>query len=145
MAVRCGPAASDRFLSNILFLLKKYENAISVSCEVNEKSRSRYRRPRKRWLGVCLTATLLNTHHKTSKKDKMTAEIPDPAEPLALLWDAVLSRQPRSIQAAYLSLAPAAQTALSAHLQRMVSEEGWHPEQQKSAQAALDAIRDLKP
>ena len=72
----------------------------------------------------------------------MTLENPDPAEPLALLWDAILSRQPDRIRAAFQALNPAAQSALSAHLERMVSEDGWHPEQQKSAQAALDVIRD---
>lgn len=70
----------------------------------------------------------------------MTLENPDPAEPLALLWDAVLSRQPVRIRTAFQALDPAAQNALSAHLQRMVSEEGWHPEQQKSARIALDVI-----
>ena len=73
----------------------------------------------------------------------MSTETPDSAEPLALLWNAILSRQTRRIQSAFQALDPAAQKALSAHLQRMASEEGWHPEQQKSAQAALDAIREL--
>ncbi len=73
----------------------------------------------------------------------MTDETSDPDEPLALLWDAVLSRQPQRIQGAYQALDPAAQSALAAHLQRMASEDGWHPEQQKSARVALGAIRDL--
>ena len=73
----------------------------------------------------------------------MSDETSDPAEPLALLWDAVLSRQPQRIRGAYQALDPAAQSALAAHLQRMASEEGWHPEQQKSARVALDTIREL--
>lgn len=75
----------------------------------------------------------------------MTLETPDPAEPLALLWDAILSRQAVRIQNAYRLLDPASQRALSAHLRRMASEDGWHPEQQKSAQVALEAIQELNP
>jgi hypothetical protein len=75
----------------------------------------------------------------------MTLENPDSAEPLALLWDAILSRQAERIQNVYQLLDPASQSALSAHLRRMASEDGWHPEQVKSAQVALEAIRELKP
>lgn len=57
------------------------------------------------------------------------------------LWDHLLSRQPELIEAAYRSLARQEQRDVLAHLQRMVSESGWHPEQIASAQAALDAIR----
>lgn len=73
----------------------------------------------------------------------MSLELSDPSEPLALLWDAILSRQIKRIQTAYQLLDPASQNALSAHLQRMASEEGWHPEQQKSALVALEAIQQL--
>ncbi len=64
-------------------------------------------------------------------------------EPLALFWDEVLSRQPARIRKAVASLDSATRKELVVHLQRMVSEEGWQPEQRKSAQAALDAISDL--
>ena len=57
------------------------------------------------------------------------------------LWDHLLSRQPELIQAAFQSLTPQEQRDVLAHLQRMVSEAGWHPEQIVSAQAALDSIR----
>ena len=57
------------------------------------------------------------------------------------LWDHLLSRQPELIQAAFQSLAPQEQRDVLAHLQRMVSEAGWHPEQIASAQAALDSIQ----
>jgi len=67
----------------------------------------------------------------------------DPTEPLAILWDALLSRQPPRIQRVYLLLDDVARTAVTAHLLRMAGEDDWHPEQRKSAQAALDAIREL--
>jgi hypothetical protein len=56
------------------------------------------------------------------------------------LWDGLLSRQPRLICTVYNSLAPAEQKAVIAHLQRMAIEDGWHPEQRLSAQAALNAL-----
>ena len=55
------------------------------------------------------------------------------------LWDHLLSCQPELIEAAYLSLARQEQQDVLAHLQRMVSETGWHPEQIASAQAALNS------
>ena len=67
----------------------------------------------------------------------MTDEVTDPLE---RFWDAVLSRQPRRIRAAVRTLDPPARAALIAHLQRMANEEGWHPEQRASAQAALAVI-----
>jgi hypothetical protein len=67
----------------------------------------------------------------------------DPTEPLAILWDALLSREPKRIQRVYNLLDAPARKAITAHLQRMVSEADWHPEQRTSAQAALDAIREL--
>jgi hypothetical protein len=63
-------------------------------------------------------------------------------DPLEIFWDAILSRQPDQIRAAYMPLGAADRRDLIAHLQRMVSEEGWHPEQRKSAQAALETILD---
>lgn len=65
-------------------------------------------------------------------------------EPLEIFWDAILSRQPEQIRAAWLPLTVVDREELIAHLQRMTSEEGWHPEQRKSAQAALDTILKLK-
>lgn len=60
------------------------------------------------------------------------------------LWDHLLSRQPALIQTAYQSLTPTEQNDVLAHLQRMISEDGWHPEQVQSAQAAVNAIRGEK-
>ncbi len=64
----------------------------------------------------------------------------DPAEPLAILWDALLSRDPKRVQNVYASLDEATRSAITAHLQRMAHEDGWHPEQRRSALAALAAI-----
>jgi hypothetical protein len=55
-------------------------------------------------------------------------------------WDDLLSRQPSPIKAAFASLQPSDQLAVLAHLQRMVSETGWQPEQRISARAALDVL-----
>lgn len=61
------------------------------------------------------------------------------------LWDALLSRQAEQVQTAFRSLDGEQQQAVYAHLQRMASETGWHPEQRLSAQAALDALEaDIK-
>jgi hypothetical protein len=62
---------------------------------------------------------------------------------LEAFWDAILSREPKRIQSAYLPLDMATRNSLVEHLQKMASEPGWHPEQVKSAQAALQAIQDI--
>jgi hypothetical protein len=67
-----------------------------------------------------------------------------PKDPLEIFWDAVLSRQPKRIQAVVKVLDPAGRAALIAHLQRMISEDGWLPQQRQSAQAALDVIMSLE-
>lgn len=56
------------------------------------------------------------------------------------LWETLLSREPDRILLAYESLQPDQKLAVLEHLQKMVSESGWQPEQRNSAQAALDAI-----
>lgn len=66
--------------------------------------------------------------------------MPEAREPLEIFWDAILSRQPEQIRGAFTLLDAVARQQLIAHLKRMVSEEGWHPEQRKSAQVALDTI-----
>jgi hypothetical protein len=57
------------------------------------------------------------------------------------LWDAILSRDIKRVLNAWKKLDLEEQTSLLAHLERMTSEDCWHPEQVTSAQAALDAIR----
>lgn len=59
---------------------------------------------------------------------------------LEALWEGLLSRQPQRIQDAYQSLTGDEQRAVYAHLQRMASEAGWHPEQVISAQKALEVL-----
>ncbi len=67
----------------------------------------------------------------------MTSDLITPDE----LWDAILSRETRAYPECLEKLDHEEQTSLLAHLERMTSEDGWHPEQVTSAQAALDAIR----
>lgn len=61
-------------------------------------------------------------------------------QPLDKLWDHLLSRQPELVREAFNSLDRSAQKSVLTHLQRMVKEEGWQPEQRLSAQAALQAL-----
>jgi hypothetical protein len=61
------------------------------------------------------------------------------------LWDSLLSREAGLIRAAYASLALDEQASVLAHLQRMAVEDGWHPQQRISAQAALDALEGFTP
>ena len=63
-------------------------------------------------------------------------------DPLELLWDQLLSRQPEQIRAAYNQLSPDEQGYVLHHLGRMASEPGWHTEQVLSAQLALQALGD---
>ncbi len=56
------------------------------------------------------------------------------------LWEKLLSRLPASIKDAFAALDPSDQQAVLAHLQRMVTEPGWQPEQRLSAIAALDVL-----
>ena len=60
------------------------------------------------------------------------------------LWDLILSRHPESILDAFQLLTGDEQEQVVNHLQRMTSEEGWHPEQILSAQAALDVLKNAK-
>ncbi|GAP10392.1 hypothetical protein BECAL_01559 [Bellilinea caldifistulae] len=59
---------------------------------------------------------------------------------LELFWDNLLSRNPAQIEKAFLELDKHSKQAIIAHLQKMTSEPGWHPEQVKSAQIALKII-----
>jgi hypothetical protein len=56
------------------------------------------------------------------------------------LWGALLSREAELIQSAYSRLAKGEQRAVLAHLHRMAEEEGWHPEQRRSAEAAIKVL-----
>jgi hypothetical protein len=57
-------------------------------------------------------------------------------------WDSILSRDPSQIRLAYAALDAASKKVVADHLQTMCIEEGWHPEQVISAQAALRVISE---
>jgi len=59
---------------------------------------------------------------------------------LDTLWDQLLSRDMACIQVVFSALTPAEQAAVLSHLQRMATESGWHTEQSRSAQIALQAL-----
>jgi hypothetical protein len=67
------------------------------------------------------------------------------ADPFASFWDDLLSRQSEKIRLAFSQLNQAEQAAVLAHLKRMTTEEGWHPEQRLSAAAAIQAVEGSKP
>lgn len=60
---------------------------------------------------------------------------------LEQIWDELLSRQAARIRATFAGLDEDSRREVLAHLQRMATEEGWHPEQVKSARAALRALQ----
>ena len=64
------------------------------------------------------------------------------ADELEQLWSDLLSRQPEVIQAAFNKLDPAGQKNVVAHLENMVNDPGWQPEQRESASAALNALNN---
>jgi hypothetical protein len=61
-----------------------------------------------------------------------------------IVWEALLSRDEAQIRPAYLALDAETRGAVGAHLRVMTGEEGWHPEQVISAQAALDVIAAIE-
>lgn len=69
----------------------------------------------------------------------MNDSTPQPDD-LEILWDQLLSRQADLVQQAFNRLRPDERAAVLTHLQRMATESGWHPEQRRSAQAALEAL-----
>ena len=64
-------------------------------------------------------------------------------DPLEIFWDALLSREPERIRAVFAPLNTGTRQAIRDHLRRMATEPDWHPEQRKSAQAALLAIQEI--
>jgi len=67
----------------------------------------------------------------------------EPGNSLETVWDGLLSRLPEQVQASYASLDEMEKKAVLDHLERMVSEVGWHPEQRLSAQVALEALNRI--
>lgn len=63
-------------------------------------------------------------------------------EQLELLWNDLLSRQPELIRDAFEMLDFPSQKIVINHLQKMVKESGWQPEQRASANAALQVLEN---
>lgn len=59
---------------------------------------------------------------------------------LESIWNSLLSRDPDQIRKVFSELDPASRKVVLNHLNAMVSEEGWHPEQVSSARIALKAL-----
>jgi hypothetical protein len=64
----------------------------------------------------------------------------DAYDSLENVWVGLLSRQPELVRATFSALSAEERAAVIAHLERMVSEAGWQPEQRLSAQSALQAL-----
>jgi len=57
------------------------------------------------------------------------------------LWTNLLSRNEADILSAFKMLNKEDKTTVINHLNKMVTEDGWHPEQVHSAEYALDLIK----
>jgi hypothetical protein len=64
----------------------------------------------------------------------------DLSNPLKGIWDSLLGQKPEQIRSIFTTLSAGDQQAILVHLKKMVTEEGWHPEQRISAETALNAI-----
>jgi hypothetical protein len=64
----------------------------------------------------------------------------DPSDSLENIWDRLLSRVPEQVRSAYSGLRIEEKQAVLKHLRKMSTEPGWHPEQRRSAEAALKAL-----
>ncbi len=56
------------------------------------------------------------------------------------LWEHLLSEDPAQILAVWRDLPPGERAALRAHLNKMATEDGWHPLQKRAAEMALEVI-----
>jgi hypothetical protein len=57
-------------------------------------------------------------------------------------WDGILSRDVERIDSVYKGLGEENQKVVLNHLHKMAEEEGWHPEQVKSARFALEVLEN---
>jgi len=55
-------------------------------------------------------------------------------------WGAILSRNKDEIEEVFNSLDMGSQKVVVDHLNKMAYEEGWHPEQTRSARIALQVL-----
>jgi NADH:ubiquinone oxidoreductase subunit E len=62
---------------------------------------------------------------------------------IELLWDSLLSREPEKIKSTFHHLNQSERSAVIEHLNRMTTEDGWHPEQKNSALIVLQIIEKL--
>ncbi len=69
--------------------------------------------------------------------------MPDFFDPVELFWESLLSREPDQIKAAWNSIDRATQEQVLLHLQDMLNDEDWHPEQRASAEIALKVLNSL--
>ena len=60
---------------------------------------------------------------------------------LETFWAHILSGEPAHIHAAWENLDDEERATVLAHLETMVTEEGWSEPQRRAAQAALDMLR----
>ena len=60
---------------------------------------------------------------------------------IELLWDSLLSREPVKINSTFQHLNQSERNAVIEHLNRMTTEDSWHPEQKNSALIALQIIK----
>ncbi len=67
----------------------------------------------------------------------------EPSNSIEQLWDAILSRQPQKIKAIFERQDHASRQNILAHLQKMTTEDAWHPEQCASAKTALNTLKDI--
>jgi len=61
-------------------------------------------------------------------------------DPLEMIWDGLLSREPEQIRKTYVALTRASQRSILKHLQQMAAGSGWLPVQQQPAKYALDTL-----
>ena len=64
-----------------------------------------------------------------------------PNDPLETIWDGLLSHDPPEILRVFNTLDSDSQKVVLLHLQDMVTESGWLPVQQQSAQIALEVLQ----
>jgi hypothetical protein len=77
-----------------------------------------------------------------SHRSRVFATMTDSLDPLEIIWDALFSREPGRVRKMFYSLDPDSRQVVLEHLQRMASEEGWHPEQRLNAHFALETLKE---
>ena len=60
------------------------------------------------------------------------------------LWSEILSQDREAINRVFEFLDADASQNIKSHLEKIISEDGWHPSQKASASFALGVINDLE-